>query len=539
MTMVGRAYGFVVPNYLTSIPELRRFQRLQPDHSLEGAVREIMGHDAHEEIHVFPLGSITVEERQSSGTSSTLITRPLDITYVVAIHNTLLAAAAPFYLDDASGTRILPALGGNRPNPAYHSLGDVATLVGSEDLSHGVTALRDGKELSRGMSYKWGGLNLLMTRRALSGESVTDAELLATRMGGGKSVNYIAGLDALVAANPSFLKTLLPGSPRQKPALTPFELFMHAGNARFVKELQGRYLFAPDMNTDTLVDEFVREELLRLKSSVLPVACLSEAVGGSGDPSIVTAEGVYYGMRGGAEFVWKSDRFDDRTITIQGAGKVGYVVIKRILEDGHNFKMLHVADAKESALVEVRALLTGAGKEEGKDFVLHHTPDHDSQEAFYNLKGDIFSPNAAGQIFTTEHVHKLYNAGYRVFAGGANNQRHPGEKREVDAFMVQNGIVYAPDYIINMGGILNVIYERDDVKDSLGGVYERGRPIKVIRAVKSLLQAIFKEAQEKCLPTQFVADSLVEQHLARYAMVNNYTSQGLLRSGNDRVYLAR
>ena len=279
--------------------------------------------------------------------------------------------------------------------------------------------------------------------------------------------------------------------------------------------------------------------ILKLKSLVLPVACLSEAVGGSGDPSIVTAEGVYFGMRGGAEFVWRTDRFDDRTIGVQGVGKVGYVVIKRILEDGHNFKMLHVADAKESALAEVRDLLTGAGKKEGKDFVLHHTPDHDSQEAFYNIKMDIFSPNAAGQILTLRHLDRLYTAGCRVVAGGANNQRHPGEKREVDAFMVQNGIVYAPDYIINMGGILNVIYERDDVKNSLGGVYERGRPIKVIRAVKSLLQDIFKEAKEKDLPTQFVADSLVEQHLARYAMLNNYTPEGLLRPGRERVYLAR
>ncbi len=537
--MVGRAYGFIVPNSLTSIPELRRFARLQVDASLEAAVREILGHDAHEEIHVFPLGSVTVEENQFSGTSSTLITRPLDITYVVAIHNTLLADAAPFYLDDALGARVLPALGGNRPNPSYHTLGDVSTLVGSEDLSCGVTAIRDGKELSRGMSYKWGGLNLLMTRRALSGESVTDAELLATRMGGGKSVNYIAGLDALVAANPAFLRTIIPGSPRAKPVLTPFELFMHAGNARVVKDLGGRYVFAPDMNTDTLVDEFVREELLRLKSPVLPVACLSETVGGSGDPSIVTAEGVYYGMRGGAEFVWKTDRFDDRTISIQGAGKVGYVVIKRILEDGHNFKMLHVADAKGSAVSEVRDLLTRSGKQEGKDFVLHHTPNHDSQEAFYRIPVDLFSPNAAGQILTLDHTEKLYAAGCRVIAGGANNQRHPGEKRDVDAFMVQNKMVYAPDYIINMGGILNVIYERDDVKNSLGGVYERGRPIKVIRAVKSLLQDIFREAQERDLPTQHVADSLVEQHLARYAMTHNYTPQGLLKPGRERVYLAR
>lgn len=537
MTMVERAYGFVVPKYLTSMPELRRFQKLNPDASLEAVIKEMLGHDTHEEIHVHDIGTVSFKNRMNGASLEEARHETLKISYVVAIHNTLLAAAAPFYLDDADGTKILAGLGGNRINPLYPALGDASTFIHAEDLANGVTAIRDAKELARGMTYKWGALNLMMTRRALSGENVTGAELLATRIGGAKSVDYIHGLHVLVAQNPSLLRTIIPGSPRQNTELTAFETEIHKRNAAVVKQLRGRYIFAPDMNTDTLVDEFVREELVRLKSAVLPVACFSEAVGGSGDPSIVTGEGVYYGMRAGSEAVWHTDRFDGRTIGIQGAGKVGHIVINRILEDGHKFKMLHVADAKQSALDEVRDALTKAGKIDGRDFVLHHTPDHDSQEAFYKIKMDIFSPNAAGQILTLEHTASLYNANCRVIAGGANNQRHPKEKRAVDLFLREKSIVYAPDYVINMGGILNVIYERDDVKNSLGGVYERGRPIRVIRAVKSLLKTIFEEAKSEGLSTQSVADRMVERHLARYAMTHNYQPADLLRPGIERVYL--
>lgn len=522
-----RAYGYILPDNGVAAPQLRRFRGITPEQKLVDVVREMLGNDSHEEIHVEGLGQVPINPSIDKYLPDCSLS---NATYVVAVHNTFLAT--PFYLDDSEGTRILPSLGGNRISP-YASLGNRQTTIDKEDLSSGVTAIRDAKELSRGMTYKWAALNLMMIRRSLSGDQPTEAELIATRMGGGKSVNFIEGLDALVSDNPSLIGDICPIGERTPDQLTVFEQALHRANARIVNRLRGRYIFAPDMNTDNAVMEYVRSELVRIGSPVLPVVCLSEQVGGSGDPSIVTAEGVYYGIRGLAEYKWGKEKLDGKTIGIQGVGKVGYVVLKRILEDYPKIKMIYLADISENALLEAEDLLHLYNKSAGRHYKTFHIKNDSDGEEFYELPMDIFSPNAKGQILTLEHVQMLDNGGCQVIAGGANNQRHPQEKSEVDTFMVENEIAYAPDYVINMGGVLNVIYERDDVKSSLGGGFIPERPIHVIRGLKSLLGDIVAAANEQKVPSQYVADTLVEAHLARYAMALHYSADDLF----NRKYL--
>lgn len=517
--MGEHAYGFILPDNYSARPQLLRFQRSQPPQDLVATVHELLGHDAHENIHVKSLGPVPAEQDLY-----------LPAWYSVVIHNTILSV--PFYHDDKEATRVLPSLGGCRIFP-YASLGDKWSYIADEDFSNGVTAIRDAKELSRGMTYKWAVLNLLLTRRILSGDSVTSAELRASRMGGGKSVNYIPGLNSLLRDDPDLMRRLCPIGKRKPADLTPFERALHSANAAVVHELQGRYIFAPDMNTDNAVMEYVRGELVRMGSPVLPVACLSEGAGGSGDPSIITAEGVYYGMLGAAQFRWKEERLDGKTIGIQGVGKVGQTLVQRILDDGHAVTQFHIADKSLGALEETKAVIERAGKTEGKDFILYHITDTTAEEDFYTIPMDIFSPNAAGQILTLDHVQRLYANGCRVITGAANNQRDPQQKDDVDAFLVAQDMTYAPDYVINLGGILNVLYERDDVKASLGGGFLKERPRHVIRSVQSLLRDMFTRSRATGIPAQRIADKMVEEHIARHAMMLHYRADDL----TNRTYL--
>lgn len=503
--MVNRAYGFTVRGDCTSLPELRHFSNLALDKAMLASVFEAMGHDAHEEIHV------TKQKRLSIGDSSH------DHHYIIAVHNTLLSA--PFYREDGSFVR--PALGGCRIR-AYNALGDSTLTLSQEDVSSSVTAIRDVEELSRGMSFKWGSLDILLMRRALTGDFVTEAELLAARMGGGKSGNYVHQLSDVMHSTPNLLEQLCPIRKGRTPAeLTSFEKNMYRANAETVARFNGRYIFAPDMNTDTAVMEFVRLQLLE-KGVHIPVACLSEKVGGSGDPSIVTAEGVYYSMLGAAQFVWKNDTLRDRTIAIEGIGKVGYRILERILEDGHPTKMLHLADFSDAALERARQLLLTHEKVEGTHFVLHKITSSSDAQEFYANHMDVFSPNAGGQILTEASIKTLYENGCRVIVGGANNQRHPQQRKEVDDYIVAHTIAYGPDYLVNLGGILNTIYERDDVKASLGGVFLRDRPIHVVRSLKSLVGEVLHRAKETHTAPQHVIDQMVIEDLARHATFQRY-----------------
>ncbi len=500
------AYGFILPQNGVSQPELRRFAKLSPNRRLLRAVREMLGHDAHENVIHRDMGTVSIKNDNF----------PLSV--IVAIHNSLLSL--PYYLDDGQGTQVRPVLGGNRIFP-YAELGDASTLISDEPVGV-VSAFRDAKELSRGMTYKWAALNLMLIHRAFSGESVTEAELLASRMGGGKSVNYVDGLADLVKDDNSLMSLLCPIGDRSHEDISAFERRIHEANAQLVSELGGRYIFAPDMNTDNAVMEFVRLQLVNRSSPILPVACLPRKINGSGDPSLVTAEGVYYGMRAGAEFIWGDPNLTDRIIGFSGVGKVGYRHLERILEDNCRFKAIHVADIDTDKLDRINLLMDRYGKRLNLDYFLYNVNDESTEQDFYKIRFDIFCPTAAGQVLTEERTKILAENGCKVIAGGANNQRHPLESEAVDSILVNNGIAYAPDYIINLGGILNVLYERDDVKSGNRGHINMKRPIRTVRGVKSLLLYIFEESRRLKKPTQRVADAMVEEHLARYAMISRY-----------------
>jgi len=262
-------------------------------------------------------------------------------------------------------------------------------------------AIIDALRLSRGMTYK----------AAVSG----------VNLGGGKAV--IIG-DSRMDKNEA----------------------MWRAYGRMVDSLGGRYITAEDVGTNVQDMEWIRMET----KFVTGVA----GRGGSGDPSPVTALGVYSGMKASAKFAWGSDSLNGKRIVVQGAGNVASHLVNHLTQEGAK---VFVSDIYEEKAHNVAAL-TGA-----------HVIKADE---VFTTECDIFSPNALGAILNDDTIPQL-SCG--IICGGANNQLKLEEKHAKQ--LKERGIVYAPDYVVNSGGLMNVAsevegYDRDKVMRQAEGIYD-------------------------------------------------------------------
>lgn len=245
-------------------------------------------------------------------------------------------------------------------------------------------ALNDVLRLSRGMTYK----------SAISG----------LNLGGGKAV--IIG-DAKTDKTP--------------------EMMVKFGE--FIHSLSGKYITAEDVGTTTPDMDLIRD--------VTPyVTGISESRGGSGNPSPVTAYGVYMGMKAAAKHQFGSDSLAGKRILVQGTGHVGETLIDYVTKEGAT---VIISDINEAKMQDVSAKY-GAEIYRGDDL--------------YSVDVDIYAPCALGATINDDTIGRLKA---KVIAGAANNQL---AKEEVHGKMLQErGIVYAPDFLINAGGIINVYAE--------------------------------------------------------------------------------
>lgn len=197
---------------------------------------------------------------------------------------------------------------------------------------------------------------------------------------------------------------------------------------RAIDDLGGRYLAAEDVGATTADMDGI--------AVVTPwVTGVSESMGGSGDPSPITAFGVWAGMRAAAQERWGSTVLRDRHVVIQGAGKVGSALARSLHADGAR---VSVADLDDS---RVRTLVDQLGVEAvGPDAAL-------------TLDCDVFAPCALGGVVNTATIESFR---CEVICGGANNQL---AAEEMDEALVARGILYAPDFVVNAGGILNIAEE--------------------------------------------------------------------------------
>jgi len=197
---------------------------------------------------------------------------------------------------------------------------------------------------------------------------------------------------------------------------------------RFVENLNGKYITAEDVGTTTRDMEYVNMETDH-------VVGLPEMMGGGGDPSPVTAFGTYMGIKASAKKAWGSDSLSGKSVAVQGIGKVGMHLLEHLAKEGAT---LYVADINESALKQAAEM--GAIPVNGDDM--------------YDLNVDVFAPCALGAILNDNTIPRLK---CQVVAGAANNQL---EDEKVHGDMLKSkGIVYAPDFVINAGGLINVYSE--------------------------------------------------------------------------------
>ncbi len=329
------------------------------------------------------------------------------------------------YQDPASGYRGIIAIHDTRLGPA---LGGTRFWKYHDDREALVDALR----LSRGMTYK--------------------AAVAGLNLGGGKSV--IIGDNKTIRREPIF-----------------------RAHGRHVESLGGRYITAEDVGTSTADMEFIRAETEHVTG----------LLGKSGDPSPVTAYGVYRGMKACAQVRYGSDSLSGKRVVVQGCGHVGYSLCKLLFEEGAT---LFVADIDP---VRVKTAV--------QDFKAVALTD----EEVYRQAADIFAPCALGAVIndTTLPQFKV-----DIVAGAANNQLAENRHGQL---VEARWILYAPDYVINGGGLINVNAELH------GWSLERARN-KAGEIYETILQ-VFDIAKTERIPSYQAADRLAEQRIAMVASV--------------------
>ena len=271
-------------------------------------------------------------------------------------------------------------------------------------------------------------------------------------LGGGKSV--IIG-DSRTDKNPALLRTM----------------------GRFVDTMAGEYIAGQDIGTNS-------HDMAVIRGATKHVACVNESAGGGGDPSRTTAYGVSCGIRAVLKAVNGSDSIGGRHIAIQGLGNVGFALARFCHEAGARLTVSEIHEPRAAK----------AAKELGAEVV--------GAEAIYDVPCDVFSPNSVGGIVNDDTLPRLR---CKAVVGGANNIL--AEPRHGDE-LGRRGIVYAPDYLVNSGGLIRCQEE----------VF--GRPIEDFTIYSKVTQIydrtlhVIKLAEELGISTAAAADWMAEERIA-------------------------
>lgn len=293
-------------------------------------------------------------------------------------------------------------------------------------------ALTDVLRLSRGMTFK----------AAISG----------INLGGGKAV---------IIGDAKTLKT--------EPLLRRF--------GKFVNSLNGKYITAEDVNMKTSDMEYINMETKH-------VTGLPETMGGGGDPSPVTAYGVYLGMKATAKKVYGSDSLKGKRVAVQGVGQVGMHLVEYLV--------------KENAQVFITDLFEDKVKAIAQQFGVNTV----GQDTIYDLDMDIYAPCALGATLNDDTIPRLKCS---IVAGAANNQLQDELKHGY--MLLDKSITYAPDFLINAGGLINVYNEY------LGG-YNRNRVFEQAEKIYTTCLNILNLAEADKITSQEAAIKLSEKRMA-------------------------
>ena len=325
-----------------------------------------------------------------------------------------------FCNDEATGLKAIIAVHNTVLGPA---LGGTRVWAYNNEME----ALNDVLRLSRGMTYK----------NAISG----------LNLGGGKAV--IIG-DARTIKSEA--------------------LFRRFG--KFVNGLAGKYITAEDVGVSPLDMNYVSMETQHVVG--LP--------GKSGDPSPVTAYGVYMGMKAAAKIQFGSDSLTGKKIAVQGVGHVGEYLVKHLTEEG---ALVSITDIHEDTLSRV-AQTYGAKIVAPKDI--------------YDIDMDIYAPCALGATINDDTLSRLKCS---VIAGAANNQLMDEQKHGVE--VMKKGIIYAPDFTINAGGVINCFSE----VHGLSAAWAHSKAEEIYTTIHSIV----KRSQDTQIPTYQIANKMAEERI--------------------------
>ena len=269
-------------------------------------------------------------------------------------------------------------------------------------------------------------------------------------------------------------------------------LFRRFGS--FVNSLSGKYITAEDVGVGV-------KDMVHIKMETDFVSGLPERMGGSGDPSPVTAYGTYLGIKVALKHKSGDDDVQGKKIIIKGVGKVGYSLANLLAEDGAELVLydINTAGTKEIA-VELK-------KEYGvKVEVL------EDEDKVWDVEGDVFSPCALGGELNEKTIPRLK---VPIVAGAANNQLLD---EEADGKRLKDrGILYAPDFVINAGGLINVYAE---VKNP--GYYDEDEVEEMVEVIPENLEFIFKDAEKRNITTHQSAIELAERRIKKLGHIKKF-----------------
>lgn len=334
-----------------------------------------------------------------------------------------------FCQDKATGLRAIIAIHNTVLGPAVGGTRMWAYATEEE-------AVTDVLRLSRGMTYK----------NALAGLNI----------GGGKAV--IIG-DARSQKNEAIIRRF----------------------GKFVDSLGGKYITAEDVGINTKDMEFVKNETDH-------VVGLPDYLGGGGDPSPVTAYGVYMGMKASVKELTGNESLAGKKILVQGVGHVGEYLVGHLVKENAEVIISDIYEDRVKSVVSkygVKAV--------------------DANEV-YEQKIDIYSPCALGATINDENLSKLTCS---IICGAANNQL--ANEQIHGAEVQKRGILYAPDYLVNAGGIINCYWE------IIG--YSRDAALAQAEGIFSKTQEIFKKSGAENIPTYLAANLLAEARIQQIGRI--------------------
>jgi len=332
-----------------------------------------------------------------------------------------------FCQDNETGLRSIIAIHNTTLGPAVG--GTRMWAYGTEE-----EAMTDALRLSRGMTYK----------NALAGLNI----------GGGKAV--------------------IIGDARKQKSEALMRRF-----GKFVNSCGGKYITAEDVGISTRDMEYVRLETKH-------VVGLPEYLGGSGDPSPVTAYGVYMGMKASQKELSGNDSLSGKKVVVQGVGHVGEYLVEHLVKEGADVTICDIYEDRVNAVVKKY----GVKAVDAKDV--------------YDVPMDIYSPCALGATINDDTLDRLKCS---IVCGAANNQLK--DEKVHGQEVLKRGILYAPDYLVNAGGIINCYWE-------IVG-YNRNAALAQAEGIYQTALNIFNISKTNSIPTYLAANQLAEARIASIA----------------------